>query len=152
MTHEPETKHERLAQLVGRWRTKGRTIATPEAPEAVIDALDTYEWLPGRFSLLHTVDARVGETRVEGAEIIGWDPVRGAYTTLYFGSDGPNAYEAGFTDDDGVLVWSMRSATDRFTGRFSDDGATIVGQWERLDEGQSWQPWMEVTLTREANP
>jgi hypothetical protein len=98
--------------------------------------------------LLHTVDARVGEERVEGAEIIGWDPPRGSYVTQYFGSDGPNAYEASLTEEEGALVWSMRSRADRFTGRFSDDGNVITGRWEQLDDDQSWQPWMEITLTR----
>jgi hypothetical protein len=115
-----------------------------------IEAVDTYEWLPGRFGLLHTVDARVGEAHVEGAEIIGWDPARDAYVTQYFGSDGPNAYEASLAEVDDALVWRMRSVTDRFAGAFSDDGNTITGHWERLDDEQDWKPWMEITLRRDA--
>jgi Protein of unknown function (DUF1579) len=148
MAHELGPEHRRLAALVGRWRTEGWTNETAEAPAARIEALDTYEWLPGRFGLLHTVDARVGDAHVEGAEIIGWEPARGAYVTQYFGSDGPNAYEASLADEDGVLVWTMRSEMDRFTGRFSDDRRTLTGHWEQLDDEQSWRPWMEVTLTR----
>jgi Protein of unknown function (DUF1579) len=142
-------EHVRLAVLVGRWRTRGRTRKMPEAAAAEIDALDTYEWLPGRFSLLHTVDACVGDVHVEGAEIIGWDPTRNTYVTQYFGSDGPNSYEARLAEEDGALVWSMRSAADRFTGRFSDDGDTITGHWEQLDVEEKWQPWMDITLTRQ---
>jgi hypothetical protein len=41
----------RLAALVGRWRTGGRTRETADAPATTIDAVDTYEWLPGRFVL-----------------------------------------------------------------------------------------------------
>jgi hypothetical protein len=91
MAHEPGSEQARLAALIGRWRTQGWTRETAEAPAARIEATDTYEWLPGRFAVLHTVDARVGEERVEGAEIIGWDPARSAYVTQDFGSDGPNA-------------------------------------------------------------
>jgi Protein of unknown function (DUF1579) len=94
MAHRPGPEQERLAALLGRWRTTGRTRETAEAAALPIEATDTYEWLPGRFALLHSVDATVGEERVEGAEIIGWDPERGSYSTLYFGSDGPNAYKA----------------------------------------------------------
>lgn len=101
-----------------------------------------------RFGLLHTVDARVGEEHVEGAEIIGWDPERDAYATQYFGSDGPSAYEARLTEEDGALVWSMRSSQDRFTGTFSKDGNTITGHWEQLDDEENWQPWMDVKLTK----
>jgi Protein of unknown function (DUF1579) len=146
--HEPSSAHERLAVLVGRWRTEGSTMATAGSPAAKIEATDTYEWLPGRFGLLHTVDARVGDEQVEGAEIIGWVPERDVYRTQYFGSGGPNTYEASLTETDGVLVWTMRSATDRFTGTFSDDRNRITGRWERLGDETSWQPWMEVMLTR----
>ena len=92
-----------------------------------------------------------GREHVEGAEIIGWEPARGAYVTQYFGSDGPNAYEASLAVESGVLVWTMRSEVDRFTGRFSDDGNTLTGEWERRDDGTGWQPWMTVTLTRLAD-
>jgi hypothetical protein len=46
---------ERLAALLGRWRTRGRTRETAEAPAIEVDAVDTYEWLPGRAGLLHRV-------------------------------------------------------------------------------------------------
>jgi hypothetical protein len=135
---------------VGRWRTQGWTKPTGENPPARIDAKDTYEWLPGGFALLHRVEARVGEERVEGAEMIGWDPVRSAYITQYFGSDGQNAYHATLIEEEGALVWTMRSQTDRFAGRFTSDGNTINGHWERLDEHENWQAWMDITLTRQS--
>ena len=150
-TTAADSAERRLAALVGRWRTEGRTIETAEAPAALIDAVDTYEWLAGGLALLHIVDARVGDQQVDGAEIIGWNPERHAYVTLYCGSDGPNRYEASLAEENGGLVWRMRSARDRFTGGFSDDGNTIDGHWERLDEQSAWQPWMHVTLTKTAN-
>jgi Protein of unknown function (DUF1579) len=148
MPHELGPAHQRPDALVGRWRTEGWTIATAEAPAARIVAMDTYEWLPGRFALLHLVDARVGEQHVEGAEIIGWDPARDAYITQYFGSDGPSGYEARLADVHGALVWTMNGTADRFTGTFSDDGNTITGRWQQLDDEKNWQPWMDITLTR----
>ena len=68
-----EFEQERLDVLIGRWKTVGWTRGAPGAPRARIDAVDTYERLPGG-ALLHRVDARVGEEKVEGAEIIGYDP------------------------------------------------------------------------------
>ena len=76
-----------LEALIGRWKTEGWTTSDP--PQRV-DAVDTYEWLPGG-AVLHRVDANMGDQRVEGAEIIGWDPGRGCYLTQYFGTDGPAA-------------------------------------------------------------
>jgi Protein of unknown function (DUF1579) len=140
---------ERLDALIGRWRTQGRITGASGVPADRVDAVDTYERLPGG-ALLHIVDAHVADRKVEGAEIIGYDPVRGSYITQYFGSDGPNAYEASLGEKAGTLVWRMRSRNDRFTGTFSDDRNIIRGHWEALDSDSNWQPWMEITLTKEA--
>ena len=143
-----EFEHERLDVLTGRWKTEGWTREAAEGPAARIDAVDTYERLPGG-ALLHRVDARMGEEKVEGAEIIGYDPARQMFVTQYFGNDGPSTYEASLSEEDGVLVWRMRSKTDRFTGTFSDDCEIIAGLWESLDDDSSWRPWMDITLTKQ---
>jgi Protein of unknown function (DUF1579) len=150
MGHETAAALERLDALVGRWRTEGRTTGASGMPVDQIDAIDTYERLPGG-ALLHLVDARLGDAKVEGAEIIGFDPGRGTYFTQYFGSDGPNAYEATLTEDDGALVWTMRSTKDRFTGTFNDERNVITGHWDALDDDSTWQPWMDITLTRQVS-
>jgi hypothetical protein len=150
MSDEHRVATERLAALVGPWRTTGSTQGTDATPTLAIDAVDTYEWVSGRWAVLHRVDARVGDQRVEGAEIIGWDPATGAYKTLYFGSDGPNSYEASLEEEAGKLVWRMHSQSDRFTGTFSEDRSRIDGHWEQHDDQGNWQPWMTVSLTREA--
>ena len=149
MARETDAAPERLDVLIGKWRTEGRTTCASGGRADRIDAVDTYERLPGG-ALLHLVDAKVGDQRVEGAEIIGYDPAREAYLTQYFGSDGPNAYEASLVEDEGALVWTMRSGTDRFTGTFNQERNVITGHWEALDDDSTWQPWMNITLTREA--
>ena len=143
-----DTALERLEALVGRWRTEGWTIDPAGGEGDRIEATDTYERLPGG-ALLHLVDARVGDQKVEGAEIIGFDPQRGNYSTRYFGTDGPAAYEARLREEDGKTVWDMQSDADRFTGTFSADGNTITGHWEAVDEDGNWRPWMNITLTRQ---
>jgi Protein of unknown function (DUF1579) len=150
MSRTVGAEHKRLAALIGTWRTEGRTKEAAGAAPARIDAVDTYEWLPGGWALLHRVDARVGDQKVEGAEIIGYDPERATYLTQYFGSDGPAAYEATLSEQDGALVWSMRSHATRFTGAFNDEGDVISGHWELLDDNAHWQPWMDITLTKQS--
>jgi hypothetical protein len=147
MADEPAAALERLDALIGRWKTEGRTIG---GAVDRIDAIDTYERLPGG-ALLHLVDARVGDHKVDGAEIIGYDPARAGYRTQDFGSDGPNAYDASLVEDGGTLVWTMRSDRDRFTGTFNGERDVITGHWEALDEESNWQPWMDITLTRQAS-
>ena len=38
--------------------------------------------------------------------------------------------------------------TARFSGQFSEDSETLCGLWERSEDGQTWQPWMDITLTK----
>jgi hypothetical protein len=45
----------------------------------------------------------------------------------------------------------MHSKTDRFIGTFSDAGDTITGYWELLDDDSNWQPWMDITLTKQTS-
>lgn len=137
----------RLDRLIGTWKTEGWTT---EAPADRIDAVDTYERLPGG-ALLHLVNARVADQRVEGAEIVGYDTARGGYVTRYFGSDGASAYDANLTEDDAALVWTMQSKCERFTGTFNDERTVITGHWDALDDSSNWQPWMDLTLTKQAS-
>jgi hypothetical protein len=43
------------------------------APRETKEALDTYEWLPGGFFLLHRVDGLMGDEPVQAVEIIGYE-------------------------------------------------------------------------------
>jgi hypothetical protein len=150
MAHESDAALERLDALVGRWKTEGQTTDASGASPDQIDAIDTYERLPGG-ALLHLVDAKVGDQKVEGAELIGHDPDRNTYATQYFGSEGPTAYEASLTEESEGLTWKLQSKTTRFTGRFSEDGNVITGHWELQGESGDWQPWMDITLTKQAS-
>lgn len=145
---QQSTEHQKLQALIGKWHTQGKTVATDTQPSVVVDATDTYEWLHGGYGLLHTVEAGMGENRVQGAEIIGWQPEVGKYVTQYFGSDGPNSYQATLTTEEGALVWKMNSAVDRFKGVFNEAGDLITGHWERVGELGEWEPWMDITLTK----
>lgn len=151
MTQSSGDQQGRLGALVGRWHTQGWTREEAGSPPERIDAIDAYEWLPGGAALLHLVDATVGEAKVEGAEIIGYDPDRGHYATLYFGTDGPSAYEADLTESESGFVWEMRSAGSRFRGSFDAGGELITGHWELLIAGSEWRPWMDITLTKQAS-
>ena len=85
------------------------------------------------------------------AELIGHDPDRNTYATQSFGSDGSTAYEATLTEESEGLTWRMQSKTTRFTGRFGEDGTLITGHWELQRESGGWQPWMDVTLTKQTS-
>ena len=57
-------------------------------PAVPIFASDVYEWMPGRFFVLHTAYGRIGDINVGGTEIIGFDPANQTYRTHFFDSQG----------------------------------------------------------------
>ena len=61
-------ENERLNVFVGKWHTTGEVASSK--PALKIDAIDTYEWLPGGYSLIHYADSNIGNERIHSIEII----------------------------------------------------------------------------------
>jgi hypothetical protein len=71
-TSGPE--HKKLGVFLGRWHTTGEVAGS--APGPGVDSIDTYEWYPGGFFLIHHADAKVGGDDIQSIEIMGYDPAR----------------------------------------------------------------------------
>ena len=144
-------EHQQLSVFLGNWRTEGQTVAGPGAPSVPIRSSDEYEWLPGGFFLVHFWDGHVGDARVHGIEVIGYDATRGRYQTHFFDNEGHSGSEDLIVRD---RTWTwvgnqvMGSGWHRCTSVVSEDGQTMDAHHERSDDGKSWAPWMDVTLRR----
>jgi Protein of unknown function (DUF1579) len=141
----PGAEHARLEAFIGKWINDGETVATAEAPAAKILTSDVYEWIPGRFSVLHTAYGRIGDLDVGGVEIIGYDAERGTYTSHFFDSQGHVTVDE-LLYDDGRWIW--RGERIRTTSTFSADGMVQHSLHEQSDDGVEWRPAMDVTLRR----
>lgn len=145
----PVTKVEQLAPFVGRWRSYGRTVATPTASAVEIEGTDVYEWFPGGKFLVHHVDVVMGGVPVRVIEVIG-DPdpaVGGALRMRSFDNDGGFAEMRATVDADGV--WTLTDGVaSRSTVVFGPDGQTMTARWERATHEGTWEPWMVMTFTR----
>lgn len=141
----PGPEHRRLEIFVGEWRTEGKVLATESSPAVPFTALDTYEWLPGGFFLLHHVDARMGDMEVKTLEVIGYDAEGQTYTTRSYDNHGSSSAYQGILSD---RAWTIFGDSERFHGEFSEDGNTLVGRWEQCRDGSAWTPWMDIRLTR----
>ena len=142
---QPGPEHKRLNLFVGVWNTEGQTRAGPLGPAARITAVDTYEWFPGGFFLVHHVDARIGDEKMKVIEMIGYDASSRMYSTRSFDSQG-NTGTYQLTVRDGI--WTFTGETERATVAVSGDGRTMTANWERSADGSTWLPWMDVTLTK----
>lgn len=138
-----ENSRKQLDYFEGTWHTTGQVLAG-EDDGRLIEGLDTYEWLPGRHFLMHTVDALVGEKREHTVEMIGYDPEAKTVIGRTFGSDGNYGQMSFDLRGDEILI---NGPELRFNGRFNDEFNKISGIWETTTHG-SWKAIMEVTLTK----
>lgn len=137
---------DRLEAFVGTWATEGEVRATASRPARTFRAADVYEWLPGRFFLVHRWDAQMPDGSVQGIEIIGYDPASATYSVHPYDSWGSATVMRAIADD---RTWTFISDQVRFRGQFSADGKVFSGLWERREEaGGEWVPWMDVRLQR----
>lgn len=143
----------RLDALVGDWEVEavveGRTVATGRT---------TFEWLEGGAFLLQHADggpapgsppAWVANSPFPTTAIVGLDDAAERFSMLYADARGVSrVYELSLSES--VLkIWrDAPGFFQRFTGTFGADGATIVGRWERSDDGSSWQKDFDLTYTR----
>jgi hypothetical protein len=143
--HQRLPEHDLLNSLIGRWITVGETIPAEDAPAVKIDASDIYEWVAGGFFVVHTAYGCIGDTRVGGIEMIGYDPITRRFRTHFFDSQG-NISNQDLTFQDGTWTWSGPHA--RATGVLSEDGRAMPTLHEWSDDGMNWRPSMDVTLRK----
>lgn len=139
---------EALSLFVGTWKTTGATRATADSPSQQIDSTDRYEWLEGRYFLIHHVDARTPRAS-KALEIIGQRAASGGYPVTGFDSEGRTFSSAYALDG---RAFHISASTERFAGAFSEDGMTLSGTWERSEDGRTWQPWKDIKLTKSREP
>jgi hypothetical protein len=159
----PEQPDRRLRTIAGHWTTSGRVIGDPASP---IIGTDIYDVLAGGYFLVHHVDVTVGSHHVRAIEIIGEpDPDGGGYLARSFDSEGNAEVMHVAIDDDSAFHFtggqdiapvaqpgSAPTSRVRSTLTVAEDRRTMKARWERSEDGTSWQPWMEVNLTRTDQP
>jgi hypothetical protein len=142
---KPGPEHTRLEVFIGKWINEGETVAVPAAPSSKIVTSDVYEWIPGRFAVLHTAYGRIGDLDVGGVEILGYDAESGQYTSHFFDSQGHVTVDE-LIYDDGKWIWSGERI--RTTSEFSEDGKSQRSLHEQTEDGVEWRLAMDVTLRK----
>lgn len=148
----PSAEHRRLGVFIGKWHTTGHVAATASAPAMEVDSIDTYEWYPGEFFLVHRADSKVGDDAIQNLEIMGYDPDRGCYFAPFFDSTGGSGTEE-IRLEGKTWVWRgsdvMGVKEHRCFATFSDDGNAIEARHEKSDDGENWELWMDVVLRKQ---
>jgi Protein of unknown function (DUF1579) len=142
---KPSAEHLALGVLAGKWITQGTIRAIKDAAAFDVRAIDQYEWLPGGFFMLHTVDALIGGSVSQSIELIGYDAEQDCYVTRSYDDQGTSD---GFTAHLDGRAWSIDGAKVRFRGAFDADGAVLGGIWEKRSGQARWSPWMDIELRK----
>ena len=110
----------------------GQTVRADGAPAVEIHASDVYEWVAGGFFVVHTAYRWIGDNRVSGIEMIGYDAQAKRFRTDFFDSQG-NVSNQDLIFSDGTWTWSGPHARARgFSARTarpsprSTSGRTMV--------------------------
>jgi hypothetical protein len=153
-THLPDP---RLTAIAGHWRTSGHIIGDPQIP---VVGTDIYEVFPGGYFLVHHVDVTVGGQSVRGIEIIGEPDGEGGFLGRSYDSDGNAEVMHLRIDEDGVFHFAgggeiapaaqpqdIPTARVRSTLTVAGDRMSMTAQWERSEDGMTWQPWMDIAFT-----
>jgi hypothetical protein len=81
--------------------------------------------------------------------VIGCDGMSDTYFQLYTDDrDVQRIYEMSLRDGVWKLWREGKPVSQRFEGRFSEDGNTITGRFEIAEDGQTWKADFDVTYTR----
>jgi hypothetical protein len=145
VAHKPGPEHASSRSSSASGSNEGATVPEGDEPPAKILTSDVYEWIPGRFAVLHTAYGRLGDMDVGGVEIIAYDPESDKYTSYFFDSQG-HVTLGELLYDDGKWIWNGERI--RTTSTFSEDGKVQRSLHEQSEDGTNWQLAMDVTLRR----
>jgi hypothetical protein len=138
-------EYDRLEMLIGKWINVGKTEPMGNEPPLDITTSDIYEWLPGKYWILHPAYGRVGNMDVGGVEIIGYDRETDKYVSHFYDSRG-NSSEHEINVDGDTMTWKGRDTG--CTAVFTEKGKVQTAHHVRLDKNGRCIPSMEVVLTK----
>jgi hypothetical protein len=134
-----------LNALVGEWSIEG---SHPLFPSTTVRGTTTFAWLDGGFFLVQRWSVELPEFP-DGIAIIGKDTATDSLSEHYYDSRGvARVYEMSLSDGLWTLSRDGPPFSQRFRGRFSDDGTTITGSWEKSSDGSTWEHDFDLIYTR----
>ncbi|MDX6681826.1 MAG: hypothetical protein QOG94_1865 [Solirubrobacteraceae bacterium] len=136
--HQPtaEDALKELEPLVGEWSLEAIPPGGKPWPG---EARATIEWHDSRAHLVQRSTVELPEAP-NAISIMGCDAANGAYYQLYSDDRGVcRVYRMSIGDGEWRLWREGEPFSQRFTARFEDDGDTIVGRWEKAQDGASYE-------------
>jgi hypothetical protein len=135
----------KLEPLVGDWRLEAKPPVGEPWPG---EGRTSFEWHESRAHLIQRSTVDMPEAP-DGVSIIGCDAANGTYYQLYSDDRGVcRVYDMSIGDGEWKLWRQGNPFPQRFAGRFEDDGRTIVGRWEKAEDGTNYTTDFDLTYLR----
>jgi hypothetical protein len=135
----------RLDPLVGEWTLEA---TAPDGQKLLGDGRSVFAWHDSGAHLVQRSEVEMANAP-DAISIIGCDAANGRYTQLYSDDRGVcRVYEMRITEDEWILVREGGPFPQRFVGTISDDRNTIVGRWEKAEDGVTFTTDFYLTYHR----
>jgi hypothetical protein len=134
---------EQLDVLIGDWAVVSKKYPEGRGRTSVRPTED------GKFV---RIDSLMEDERFpRSLQIVGSDDESEECTALYFDSRGVHrVYRMRVADGEWRAWRDAPGFNQRFTGKISEDGTTIAGQWEVSEDGKSWKVDFDLNFTKAA--
>src|SRR5688572_11174563 len=140
----PSSEQKKLGVFLGRWHTTGDVVATASTPTVKVDSIDTYDWYPGGFFLVHRAESKIGDDVIDSLELMGYDPKQQGYFATFFDSTGGCGTEQ-LQYEGNTWIWRgsdvMGVKEHRCIAVVSSDGNTVKARHEKSEDGNTWDLW-----------
>jgi hypothetical protein len=137
----------KLDPLIGEWAIEATPPGGVPWPSG---GRSTFEWHPsGAHVVQHTV-VELPEAP-DSICIIGCDAANGTYFQLYSDERGVSRVYNMSIGNGGWKLWRTGVPfAQRFTATFSEDGNTMLGRWEKREDGADYETDFDLTYRRSA--
>ncbi len=141
----PANRMSKFEVFIGVWNTTGEVLETQASPAGTLSATDTYQWLPGKHFIVHSVDARFDGQPARSMEVLGFDSKKQQHFAWSYDDQG--SAEAFVLELHGRR-FSIKGKTVRFIGGCDAQKSCLTGLWELKGAKAGWQPWIKLKLVR----
>lgn len=146
LTPNPSLKH--LDVLIGEWEMELSNASFLPSASDTVKGQVSFEWLKdGAFLIMYMGNKPPGTP--DAMWLIGRDESTSNCTVLYYDTRRVSrVYEMSFSDGVWKIWRNSPGFSQRFEGKFSEDGNTILAYWEKSSDGSTWEHDFDVTYTR----
>jgi len=140
MTDEPKLnpKLENLRRLVGTWDVE---LVFPADTSNKMHGHAVFDWLEGGAFVVEHLETSIW--------IIGPDDSSEAYSVLYHDERGVSrVYQMSLSQNTWKIWRNAPGFSQRFEGKLSEPGNTIMAHWEKSSDGSAWEHDFDLTYTR----